>query len=130
MADTRGVPVPGSLRGNAIRHCWNLERFSVAMAKKGRTKRKRIAIRIDGPYRTPQHNRDIGGASLSRHMSADASDHFLDQVNGWIRATGLSRSRIIAIARRYFTAVGNETSGTLHLDSRPGKAGSVNFVTW
>ena len=132
MADTGGIPVPAHLHRNAIRHCWNLERFARRLGKADRRKprRKRVAIVIDGPYRTPAHNRAVGGAQYSRHMQADATDHFRSQVDRWQRETGLSKTQIIRIAERCFTAVGNETSGTLHVDSRPGAKGSVRFVTW
>lgn len=123
MADTGGVPVPSYLRGNAIRHCWNLERF--------RHKLGGVGIRIDGPYRTVPHNRTIGGSSQSRHTFADASDHFRDQVDRWVRESPKvsSRAGVLAIADKVFSSggVGNETSGTLHFDSRGYRA---RFVTW
>lgn len=123
MADTRGVPVPSSLRANAIRHCWNLERLRHALGD--------IPIVIDGPYRTTQHNREIGGASQSRHTFADASDHFVGQVDRWVRQSPNARTRgdVVRIADKVFASggVGNETSGTLHLDSRGWRA---RFVTW
>ena len=91
-----------------------------------------VAVSIDGPYRTPARNRAVGGAARSRHIEADASDHYLQQVDRWIRQSPKLRSRadVVRIAEQTFVAVGNETSGTLHVDSRPGKVGSVRFVTW
>lgn len=131
MADTGGTPVPTSLRANAVRHCWQLERFSRALGKARRRGRgKRVAVTIDGPFRTPAHNAAIGGATASQHMQADASDHFVQQVERWMRETGLSRNTVIALAARYFVAIGNESSNTLHFDSRPGRPGSVRFVHW
>lgn len=130
MACTDGTPVPRKLKPNAIRHCWNLERFSRAMAVK-RSSRKRIAISIDGPYRTPERNRQVGGASQSRHMSADGTDHYKTQVDRWRREGHLSLNEIIALAKHYFGGIGNENTGTLHLDSRPHKKGVIAmFVTW
>jgi hypothetical protein len=87
---------------------------------------------IDGPYRTEARNRQVGGAPLSRHVHADASDHFVGQVDRWVRQSPKidSRDDVIRIAERTFVTVGNETSGTLHVDSRPGRIGSVRFVTW
>lgn len=123
MADTRGPAVPKHLRGNAIRHCWNLERLRHRLGG--------VPIVIDGPYRTYQHNREIGGAYNSRHTYADASDHFLAQVERWTRQSLKVRSRgdVVNMASRVFAkgGVGNETSGTLHLDSRGYRA---RFVTW
>lgn len=122
MADTRGVPVPSYLRGNAIRHCWNLERLRHRLGG--------VPITIDGPFRTVEHNRSIGGAQNSRHTFADASDHFVAQVDRWVQQSpARSRAEVVAIAESVFASggVGNETSGTLHLDSRGYKA---RFVTW
>ena len=121
MACTDGTPVPKHLRGNARRHCFNLERFRHALG---------MGIRIDGPYRTPSKNREVGGVALSRHMQADATDHFADQVDRMVDRSKRYHSRgdIVRVAERIFAGVGNETSGTLHVDSRPGPW--VRFVTW
>jgi hypothetical protein len=135
MGDTGGAPVPPALRPNTIRHCWSLEHFAhmlAAHAKHGHPAHghKRIPISVDGPYRTESHNRAIGGAPLSQHVQADASDHFVAQVNLWEHLTGLTKMEIVEIAYTVFPGVGNETSGTLHLDSRPGRPGEFRFVTW
>lgn len=121
MACTDGTPVPKRLRGNARRHCFNLERFRHALG---------MGIRIDGPYRTPAKNREVGGASDSRHLHGDATDIFGDQVDHMVARSKRydSRGDIVAVAERIFPGVGNETSGSLHLDSRPGRW--ARFVTW
>lgn len=129
MSDTRTHELAD--RGAAIRHCWNLERFARCLALRSRRfKGKRVPISIDGPSRTRAHNTAIGGAFDSQHIHCDASDHFVEQVIRWQLATGFSRDTIIHIAAKYFTAIGNEASDTLHFDSRPGKAGTVFFVHW
>lgn len=124
MAGSDGTPVPKNLRKNAIRHCRRLEVFRHRIGD--------VSISIDGPYRTPARNRAVGGASQSRHMSADATDHYLAQVNRWIRQSPKLKNRedVVRLAKKTFVAVGNETSGTLHVDSRPGKIGSVIFTKW
>lgn len=129
MADTGGVPVPARLRPNAIRHCWQLERFRRRLAKKANQRKRTFSgIHIDGPYRTPAHNVAVGGAKYSQHMNACATDHFVTQVRRWQAETGLSQAEVVAIANSIFRGLGNETSGTLHLDSRTGPR--ARFVTW
>ena len=126
-AGTDGTPVPQALRANAIRLHWKLELM-----------RHRIGDQpmvVDGPYRTPKRNREVGGAQDSRHVHADGADFFVGQVDRWIahgRQTGRgpkSRADVLRIAGRTFFngGVGNENSGTLHLDARGVKA---RFVTW
>jgi hypothetical protein len=124
MAGSDGTPVPRSLRKNAIRHCWRLELFRHRLGD--------VTVTIDGPYRTAKRNREVGGASASRHVQADATDHYVAQVDRWVRQSPkvASRADVVQLAERTFVTVGNETSGTLHLDSRPGRIGSVRFVTW
>jgi hypothetical protein len=127
MQDTRERVLPRSARANARRHCFNLERL-----RKDLRLPPSYPLRIDGPFRTLQHNRDVGGASDSRHMHGDATDHFITTVDGWVavsrRHDVRHRVDVVRIAETIFPGVGNETSGTLHLDSRPGPW--VRFVTW
>jgi hypothetical protein len=117
-----GTPVPQSLRKNAIRLHWRLEIMRHRLGD--------VPMTVDGPYRTPAKNREVGGASDSRHMHADGADFFTAQVDRWIRqGTARHRADVVAIAERTFYngGVGNETSGTLHVDARGVKA---RFVTW
>jgi len=91
---------------------------------------KRTPIKIDSGYRTPEHNKAVGGAADSRHTHADAADFFSAQVDSWIaQGTAKDRAAVLAIANRIFSSggVGNETSGTLHVDARGWKA---RFITW
>lgn len=131
MADTESHWLPRALWPAAIRHCWNLEAFSRDLARSSfRFRGKRVPISIDGPTRTVLHNTAVHGAADSQHIHGDASDHFEAQVARWQLATGFTRGTIIRIAARHFTAIGNEASNTLHVDSRPGKPGTVFFVHW
>lgn len=127
-ACTDGTPVPRELRPNAIRLHWRLEILRHRLGDQPMT--------VDGPYRTRKRNREVGGAPESRHVYADGADFFRGQVDRWaegIRRRGESlaaaRGRVLALASRTFYAggVGNENSGTLHVDTRGHK---VRFVTW
>jgi hypothetical protein len=126
-ACTDGTPVPRVLRKNAIRLHWRLELFRHQLGDQPMT--------VNGPFRTRAKNTQVGGAKDSRHVHADAADFFRAQVDQWanhIRRHGetldQARARIINLAVKTFTAVGNENSGTLHVDQRPGPR--VFFVTW
>jgi hypothetical protein len=122
-----GTPVPHALRANAIRLHWRLELMRHRLGD--------VPMTVDGPYRTEKRNREVGGAADSRHTHADGADFFVQQVERWIehgRRTGRgakSRDDVLRIANRTFFngGVGNEGSGTLHLDARGVKA---RFVSW
>jgi hypothetical protein len=118
-----GTPVPHALRNNAIRLHWQLERLRHAMGD--------IPMTVDGPYRTPARNKAVGGAIDSRHLRADAADFFAQQVDRWVAQSPRLRSRadVLRLVDQIFSrgGVGNETSGTLHVDARGWRA---RFVTW
>ena len=122
-ACTDGTPVPHHLRGNAIRLHWKLEWMRKLLGGQ--------PMRVDGPYRTVAHNREVGGASDSRHVHADAADFFVEQVDHWVRKSKRLRHRndVLDIADKVFRdgGLGNETFGTLHVDARGYRA---RFVTW
>jgi len=122
-ACTDGTRVPDHLRGNAIRLHWKLELMRHRMGD--------VSMTVDGPYRTLRKNRAVGGAGNSRHTYADAADFFSVQVDRWVRQSSTLRSRsdVLKIADRTFYngGVGNETSGTLHVDARGYKS---RFVSW
>ncbi len=121
--DAQHTPVPKKLRANAIRLHWKLELFKHRLGD--------VPVVVDGPYRTEAHNRRVGGARNSRHTFADGADFFAAQVDRWIRDSAKLKSRadVIRVAERTFPdgGVGNENTGTLHLDARGWKA---RFVTW
>jgi hypothetical protein len=118
-----GTPVPAHLKHNAIRFHWRLEILRHRMGD--------VPMSVDGPYRTPARNKAVGGASNSQHMYADAGDFFAAQVDRWVKQSKTLHSRqdVLRLANKTFYngGVGNETSGTLHLDSRGYKA---RFITW
>jgi len=121
--DPARTQVPRGLMGNAIRLHWDLERFRHALGD--------VAMTVDGPYRTIAHNREVGGAEGSRHTQADGADFFLSQVDEWVAASPKvnTRSDVVDVADRIFSSggVGNENSGTLHVDSRGYRS---RFTTW
>jgi len=118
-----GTPVPAELRANAIKLHWRLE---VVRHKIGD-----LPISVDGPYRTVARNRAVGGAPDSRHIHADAADFFVQQIGVWVQHSPKlgSRDDVVRLAENIFSdgGVGNENSGTLHVDSRGFK---VRFITW
>lgn len=120
--DPGKTPVPADLRANTIRLCWLLENMRHQLGD--------VAMNIESGYRTPAWNAHVGGAADSRHMNGDAADFFASEVDRWIaQGTAPNRAAVLAIANRIFAkgGVGNETSGTLHVDARGWKA---RFVTW
>jgi hypothetical protein len=120
--DAQKTPVPPNLRTNTIRLCWLLEKLRHQLGD--------VPISIDSGYRTPAHSRQVGGAADSRHMHGDAADSFVAQVDRWItHGTAGDRTAVLAVANRIFASggVGNETSGTLHVDARGLRA---RFITW
>lgn len=132
MADTQTRKLPLELRSAARRHCFALEQLRHWLAEEAG---KPVAVTIDGPTRTRQHNRSVHGAIDSQHVHGCASDHFDAQVRRWVAA--IQRHGEVYMSARHrlklkcddlFTGVGNEGSGTFHLDSRPGA--HVDFTTW
>jgi len=120
--DAARTPVPANLRANTIRLCWLLEKLRHQLGD--------VPLSVDSGYRTPQHNKEVRGAPDSRHTHGDAADFFADQVDRWIaQGTAKDRAAVLATANRIFASggLGNETSGTLHVDARGWKA---RFITW
>lgn len=110
-----GAKVPAELRPNAIRHGWNLETFRHRLGD--------VALAFLSWYRSPAHNRAVGGASQSRHMQADATD----LTPGTIARVG--RAKIMSVANAVFAkgGVGDYPSGAVHVDSRGYKARWTSF---
>src|SRR5919199_6091924 len=120
--DPQKTPVPANLRANTIRLCWLLEKMRHQLGD--------VPMTVDSGFRTRDWNRHVGGAADSRHMHGDAADFFVAQVDSWVaKGTAANRAAVLAIAERIFASggVGNENSGTLHVDARGWRA---RFVTW
>jgi hypothetical protein len=120
--DPQRTPVPPELRANTIRLCWLLETLRHELGD--------VPMSIESGYRTQAWNKHVGGAADSRHTHGDAADFLAGQIDHWCgHGTVPNRAAVVAIASRIFSSggVGNETSGTLHVDARGWKA---RFVTW
>lgn len=113
-----GTPVPASLRRNAQRHAFNMEKFRQALGG--------VAIPVISAYRDDAYNRQIHGAKASRHVKGDATDVSKE----WVDQIG--HQRIMAAANKVFAngGVGVYPSGSMHLDSRGFKARWSSFVGW
>ena len=74
-----------------------------------------VPMIVTSAYRSPQHNRSVGGASRSKHMEGIAFD---------IRMENHNPSAFIAAAQAEgFNAIGTyPRSGFVHIDTRPGAA--------
>ena len=60
-----GAPMPLSVRANVERLAKNLQVLRDELGK---------SITITSGYRSPEHNRKIGGAQFSRHVVGDGAD--------------------------------------------------------
>lgn len=67
-------------------------------------------LRIVSGYRTPPHNRRVGGAARSRHLHGDAVD---------LRAGSVSTGEAVAAG---FTGIGTRNGWPTHVDLRPSRA--------
>lgn len=111
-----GTDVPANLLGNAQRHAFNLEILRHELGD--------IVMTFLSWYRNPQHNADVGGASQSRHMQADATDFDQPTI---ARAGGTGR--FDQVADRVFAngGFGQYPSGARHVDSRGWRARWSSF---
>lgn len=101
-----GTKVPASLKANAQRNGFHLERFRHAVGD--------VSMPILSGYRTVDYNRRIGGAVGSRHTYADAADFSVSVVNA------IGHDRFFKVAEVVFAngGVGQYPGGSAHLDSR------------
>ena len=105
-ASKDGTPVPESLRENAQRQAFKCEQLRHALGDK--------PIGAISYYRSPAHNAAVGGATSSRHMSADACDWSVETINRF------GRSRFEAAINRIWAnnGIGHYPSGSAHTDAR------------
>lgn len=111
-----GSDVPASLKANARRVAWRLEKLRHELGDK--------PLGINSWYRNPAHNRAVGGASQSRHMQADAVDITVETVN---RLGG--RAKFDPIADHIFRdgGFGTYPGGNRHVDTRGTRARWSSF---
>jgi hypothetical protein len=109
-ASKDGTPVPDSLRKNAQRQAFKCERLRHLLGGK--------AIGALSYYRSPAHNKAVGGASQSRHMNADACDWSVATINRF------GRDRFMAAVNRVWAnnGIGVYPGGSVHTDARPYRA--------
>lgn len=80
-----------------------------------------VPIKVTSGYRTPEHNREVGGAHDSQHELGKAAD---------ITWTGIEMTRASALASQVgFTGIGTyPKDGHIHVDVRDLQAGRA--ATW
>jgi hypothetical protein len=109
-ASKDGTPVPDSLRKNAQRQGFKCERLRHALGNQ--------PIGALSYYRSPAHNAAVGGASQSRHMSADACDWSTTTINKF------GRERFLYHVEKIWggNGIGIYPGGNIHTDARPYRA--------
>jgi uncharacterized protein YcbK (DUF882 family) len=76
------------------------------------------SIRITSAYRSPTHNKKVGGATKSRHLKGDATD---------IQIQGMTSQEIADLAEELdFKGIGIYNT-FVHLDSRDGRKARWDF---
>ena len=108
--DPAGTAVPTSLRSNAQRQAFALEKLRHELGDR--------PLPVLSWYRTPAWNEHVGGATNSRHMQADASDFTVQTVHSF------GDGRFDAACDRVYAkgGFGRYASGSRHGDSRGSKA--------
>jgi hypothetical protein len=111
-----GSNVPTRRKRNAVRHAWALEELRHELGD--------APMPVLSWYRSPEHNKAVGGAVKSRHLKADATDHPTE----WV--AGVGRERVLAAAERIFAngGIGDYPSGSVHFDSRGWRARWRSFI--
>jgi GH25 family lysozyme M1 (1,4-beta-N-acetylmuramidase) len=105
-----GTSVPGNLTRRASDHAFALEALRHRLGDR--------PIPVISWYRTPAHNRRVGGARASKHIQAIATDH----PRSWVDQVG--RARVLREGNIVFArgGMGVYPSGSLHFDSRGTRA--------
>lgn len=111
-----GTPVTGIVKTRARNHAFDLERLRHELGDR--------PIPVVSWYRTKAHNKAVHGASRSRHVKGDATDHPRE----WVEHVG--RSRVLQAGDRVFAhgGMGVYPGGNVHFDSRGFKARWSDWV--
>lgn len=101
---------PTALNRRARDHAFNLERLRHRLGD--------LPIAVISWYRTPAHNERVGGARVSKHIDAVATDHPRE----WVDRVG--RSAVMRHGGVVFRngGLGVYPSGSVHFDSRGARA--------
>jgi hypothetical protein len=115
-ASKDGQGIPTRYNRKARDHAFNMERL--------RHKLGDVPIPVTSWYRSPAHNRAVGGAANSRHLYADACDIPLS----FCQKVG--RFRFDKIANEVFSGggFGQYPGGARHVDSRGFRARWTSWV--
>jgi len=105
----------GGVNRAARDHAFNLEKLRHLLGD--------VPISPISFYRSPAHNRAVGGARNSQHMTGRASDHS----RAWVDHIG--RGKVLRAAEVVFRngGVGTYPMGSMHFDSRGRKARWSSF---
>jgi lysozyme len=112
-ASKDGKAIPKVLRPAARNHAFRLERVRHELGDK--------PLPVLSWYRSPEHNRAVGGARHSKHMAAIATDH----PKSWVDANGGQQAILRLADSVNINGVGVYPGGSMHLDSRGGP-----LTTW
>lgn len=112
--------VPAALRPGVRRHARNLERLRARINNLRRTHGfDPTGIAINSWYRTPKHNREVGGAKFSKHMFGIATDITREEVRRLMPWKG-GAADFDRVADEVFKkgGFGQYPGGARHVDSR------------
>ena len=109
--DARRTPYPTEWRDRAVALAAEFEAIRAAVG---------VPLRIGSAYRTPEHNRSVGGSKASQHVQGRALDLY--------PPTGMSVGQLYAVCRERARVAESQIHGIgiyptfVHIDIRPPRA--------